>query len=80
MTAVHAAHVGDTEEDSIRVTVGYAGCRAIFVFLEWVFNIIFIDIQLVDGRNALPEDGIVFIVCRIDQGQIIRRDAHGEFF
>ena len=77
VTAVHGAHVGDKEQHAVRITVGQAGRRRVFVLVQRVEQVGGCLMGLQSGRDALTADGVMRVV-RVDEAQIIWSDGHTE--
>ena len=77
VSAVHGALVGDQEQNSVRISVGEAGSRGVFIFVKRVQHVRIASVVLSDNGNSLHSDRAAGIV-RIHQGSIVRGDAHTE--
>ena len=77
VAAIHGAHVGDEEQNAVRVAVGESGSGRILVLVQRVVEVGGSDVALGALRDGLTADGVEGVV-RVDKAQVVGRDGHAE--
>ena len=77
VAAVHRAHVGDEEQNSVGVTVGKSRNWRILVLVKRVEQIGCRLVKFSGGRYSLLADRVVRVVG-VNEAQVVRSDSHTE--